>query len=180
MKAITHSISFSMLAALGMLTLLALPFTSFAATDWEAQAPTALVFTCGGGEYPHTVLTINQSESGVLTGTGDYDPDGAYTWDLAGQVTDDTVTFSITYTGAALGSVYTQTGTIALDGSVSGTSTGNCQTFTMPAGSFVVNEPEEPTDPATKEECKKGGWEDFGFKNQGQCVRFVETGKDSR
>jgi len=29
-------------------------------------------------------------------------------------------------------------------------------------------------------QCKKGGWADFGFKNQGQCVRYVKTGKDSR
>ena len=35
-------------------------------------------------------------------------------------------------------------------------------------------------DPTDKDGCKKGGWEAFGFKNQGQCVRFVETGKDSR
>jgi hypothetical protein len=34
--------------------------------------------------------------------------------------------------------------------------------------------------PRTAEECKDGGWERFGFKNQGQCVRFVQTGKDSR
>lgn len=32
----------------------------------------------------------------------------------------------------------------------------------------------------TKESCKKGGYNDFGFKNQGQCIRYVETGKDSR
>lgn len=37
-----------------------------------------------------------------------------------------------------------------------------------------------PDDPTDKDECKNGGWEAFGFKNQGQCVRFVETGKDSR
>ena len=35
-------------------------------------------------------------------------------------------------------------------------------------------------DPQTKDDCKKGGWEQYGFKNQGQCVRFIETGKDSR
>ena len=35
-------------------------------------------------------------------------------------------------------------------------------------------------DPQTKDDCKKGGWEDYGFRNQGQCVRFIETGKDSR
>jgi len=35
--------------------------------------------------------------------------------------------------------------------------------------------------PTTKDECKHGGWETFEFprhfKNQGDCVRFVETGK---
>ncbi len=31
-----------------------------------------------------------------------------------------------------------------------------------------------------KEACKNGGWEQFGFPNQGQCVRFVETGKVGR
>jgi hypothetical protein len=35
-------------------------------------------------------------------------------------------------------------------------------------------------DPVTKDDCKKGGWEAFGFRNQGQCIRFIETGKDSR
>jgi hypothetical protein len=39
---------------------------------------------------------------------------------------------------------------------------------------------EEITDPTSMDQCKKGGWEDFGFKNQGQCIRFVNTGKDSR
>jgi hypothetical protein len=34
--------------------------------------------------------------------------------------------------------------------------------------------------PRTKEDCKDGGWRRYGFKNQGQCVRFVETGTDSR
>lgn len=37
-----------------------------------------------------------------------------------------------------------------------------------------------PNDPQTKEECKNGGWETFGFKNQGLCIQFVNTGKDSR
>lgn len=35
-------------------------------------------------------------------------------------------------------------------------------------------------DPQTKDDCKKGGWESYSFRNQGQCVRYVETGKDSR
>jgi hypothetical protein len=33
--------------------------------------------------------------------------------------------------------------------------------------------------PTSKEQCKNGGWKKFGtkFKNQGQCVKFVETGR---
>jgi hypothetical protein len=34
--------------------------------------------------------------------------------------------------------------------------------------------------PEVKDDCKKGGWESFGFKNQGRCIQFVNTGKDSR
>jgi hypothetical protein len=37
-----------------------------------------------------------------------------------------------------------------------------------------------PADPTTKDQCKSGGWELFGFTNQGQCIRFVEAGKDNR
>lgn len=35
-------------------------------------------------------------------------------------------------------------------------------------------------DPQTKADCKNGGWEQYGFANQGQCIKFVNTGKDSR
>lgn len=35
-------------------------------------------------------------------------------------------------------------------------------------------------DPTSKDECKKGGWQQFGFSNQGLCIQFVNTGKDSR
>jgi hypothetical protein len=36
-------------------------------------------------------------------------------------------------------------------------------------------------EPTTKDECKNGGWRDFGtFKNQGDCVSFVATGGKQR
>ena len=38
----------------------------------------------------------------------------------------------------------------------------------------------EQAPPKTKGQCSDGGWADYGFKNQGQCVRLIETGKDSR
>jgi hypothetical protein len=31
-----------------------------------------------------------------------------------------------------------------------------------------------------KDQCKDGQWQAMGFRNQGQCVRYVETGMDSR
>lgn len=30
--------------------------------------------------------------------------------------------------------------------------------------------------PATKDDCKNGGWAAYGFVNQGQCIKFVNTG----
>ena len=35
-------------------------------------------------------------------------------------------------------------------------------------------------EPETRMDCMNGGWEEFGFRNQGQCIRFVNTGQDSR
>lgn len=37
-----------------------------------------------------------------------------------------------------------------------------------------------PGDPVVTSDCFRGGWEGFGFRNQGECVRFAQTGKDSR
>jgi hypothetical protein len=37
-----------------------------------------------------------------------------------------------------------------------------------------------PSSPGVKEDCMDGGWEAFGFRNQGQCIRFINTGVDSR
>jgi len=37
-----------------------------------------------------------------------------------------------------------------------------------------------PSTPTSKDQCKDGGWAVFAFQNQGQCVRFIETGKDDR
>jgi hypothetical protein len=45
---------------------------------------------------------------------------------------------------------------------------------------FVSPEPPAPQQPVVADECRNGGWADFGFRNQGQCIRFVETGFDSR
>jgi probable HAF family extracellular repeat protein len=33
------------------------------------------------------------------------------------------------------------------------------------------------TPAVSSDQCKKGGWQSFGFANQGQCIQFVNTGK---
>jgi hypothetical protein len=33
--------------------------------------------------------------------------------------------------------------------------------------------------PTSRSRCRNGGWRNFGFKNQGQCVAFVERGQSS-
>lgn len=55
---------------------------------------------------------------------------------------------------------------------------------TVEPGGLIVKlvspEPPAPVNPVSHEDCMKGGWSNFEFRNQGQCIRFVETGMDSR
>ena len=45
---------------------------------------------------------------------------------------------------------------------------------------YTVVSSDQIMDPVSRNECMRGGWGDFGFRNQGQCIRFVNTGQDSR
>jgi hypothetical protein len=47
---------------------------------------------------------------------------------------------------------------------------------TVTSGDIVIED--APEVPASKAQCKNNGWKSFGslFKNQGQCVAFVERG----
>ena len=44
-------------------------------------------------------------------------------------------------------------------------------------GEVVVDGSEVVLSPTTKDQCKNGGWQTFGFNNEGQCIQFVNTGK---
>lgn len=45
---------------------------------------------------------------------------------------------------------------------------------TLTSGDIVVVD--SPPPPTSKDQCKNGGYRQYGFKNQGQCVAFVERG----
>lgn len=47
-------------------------------------------------------------------------------------------------------------------------------------GSDPAPEPDPTLDPETRSDCMDEGWVAFGFRNQGQCIRLIETGGDSR
>jgi len=51
---------------------------------------------------------------------------------MTGDITGDSITFNILYTGINAGYTLNGNGTINSDGSISGTTDGNCQTFNMP------------------------------------------------
>jgi len=103
--------------------------------SWTLNAPSGIDFSCGGGTYSHMLDAADQDEAGDFTGTGYYIPNDDYTWDVDGNISEDDITFTIVYTGNNAGYTLNMVGTIAPDGSISGDTDGNCQTFSMPAGS---------------------------------------------
>jgi len=153
-------------------------YASAGAPLWTLNAPNSITFMCGGSPYAHTLDTAVNNPDGSFTGEGYYNANAGYTWDISGDIDGDVITFAIVYTGINSGYTLNGDGVVSGDGSISGSVDGNCDTFSMPAGSAtLIPVVAVLTD---KGQCKKGGWEDFGFRNQGQCIRFVNTGKDSR
>jgi hypothetical protein len=61
--------------------------------------------------------------------------------------------------------------------------TENIDAFTFGTAAGTTTFDFEPSEPATKDSCKKGGWaaltraDGSGFKNQGDCVQYMNTGK---
>jgi hypothetical protein len=102
-------------------------------------------------------------------------------------VRDNVATFNI-QTTSAFGQVtfeVTDNAGLGLPDVISGIPTtrsaGDCSPLsgavsgTVSSGDVVVVD--APPLPTSKDQCKKGGWRDFGvFKNQGDCVSFVATG----
>lgn len=100
---------------------------------WTLNAPSTITFMCGAGSYSHTLLTVSQDADGDFTGTGHYNPNNGYTWDVEGDIAGDAISFTIVYTGINAGYTLNGAGTIGSDGSITGTVDGNCQSFSMSA-----------------------------------------------
>lgn len=79
--------------------------------------------------------------------------------------------------------LFTETRTNAADtipGVVGGNRYGWFTVIDVDGGLEVDNHELFAADPENADDCKNGGWDGFGFRNQGQCIKFVNTGKDSR
>ena len=58
------------------------------------------------------------------------------------------------------------------------TAAGTSEDFLSPYSAHWHNGDVE--EELARDDCMQGGWEAFGFRNQGQCIRYVNTGQDSR
>ena len=113
--------------------------TSAATPNWTLNDSATIDFSCGGS-YVHSIDTVSQDVDGNVTGTGHYDADPTIIWDLTGTISGDDVNLTVDYVDyAAPAGLYNLTGTVAVDGSASGAVDNNCDSFTMPAGSFTAN-----------------------------------------
>jgi hypothetical protein len=131
MKGILTAVTVASMLAMGPM---AFAKVSTVPGPWMLNAPSGITFTCGGGSYPHTLNTVSQNADGSFTGTGSYNPDASYIWNITGSITDSNIAFTIVYTGSNAGYALNGVGTIGSDGSISGTVDGNCESFSTLAG----------------------------------------------
>jgi hypothetical protein len=104
-------------------------YTPYVFTGWDLTGSYKIQFTLNPGQVPAALYDLTLTQTGnVLIGTGVYD---GYAWTVAGSVADDGLTFAATYTSGAIGTTMNVVGTIASDGSMSGTWTDN---FPPPGG----------------------------------------------
>lgn len=96
--------------------------------DWDVEGNYVFSFDYQSSQYPHNV-SLTQNETGQVTGNGEYAP---YTWVITnGTVVGNNINLTANYTATSDAvepqTVMNITGTIANDGSMSGTWTDNYQ-----------------------------------------------------
>jgi len=125
-------LSLTVISAFASLALVASAAVQRVPGPWDMTGTYVIDFTLGGGGvYAHTMnITSMDLATGAFSGTGFYNADPSYTWNVTGNVSDSSLSFTIVYTGSGAGYTVNATGTIAPDGTLSGNATGPGQTFT--------------------------------------------------
>jgi hypothetical protein len=127
------------------------------------------------GQVTGTKTYVPTGTPGVNDATGRCDFDG-----VGGSITifPDDLRYSVTIQTPD-GQTCTQSGgsSFQLIDDSSVTADRFAETFlndvTAPAPVCTGGEPEEPEMPVSKDDCKNGGWSRFMFKNQGECIAWV-------
>jgi len=94
---------------------------------WNANGVYTVDFEYLGSHYVHDATIAGQDSLGNFTTNGGYPAGGPYTfaWNGTGTEQGNAVTFAVDYTVGAPGTHMDMTGTVASDGSMSGTWTDN-------------------------------------------------------
>jgi Domain of unknown function DUF11 len=137
----------------GLALLLTLAGSASAATPWNVTGNWVLTFAYGSN-YNHDINITVQNPDGTFSGTGGYPAGGPYTITetISGVVSGNNITLNSSYDGSSY--TYTATGTIASDGSMSGTLTTSASQsgpWSALAGSAKVGRYAEITSPADDE-----------------------------
>jgi hypothetical protein len=125
------------------LLLVAMP-TFAAVPNWDVTGTRTIDFVLGG-TYTHDAVLVQVGD--IVTGSGGYPTGGPFTyaWTItSGVVSGDGITLTVEYTLGAVGTTMHMSGTIALNGSISGAWDDNLNggyregTWTMPAGTAKI------------------------------------------
>ncbi len=106
--------------------------------DWTFSDPLLVTYNIGAGTYPHSYnIASYDPATGDFSGTGTYLNAPGYSETITGDINGDIITFTILYTGANPGYTLSMTGTIADNGSLSGTIDGSSNTWSAPEQSLT-------------------------------------------
>ena len=136
----------------------------------------------GGGDFPHldgthTIISSDQENRAVLV---DYvtehspitEPE-VRNWSLLPVEVDGTVYFRSSPDAADFIEEYDIPGVRFIEVDEDGW--GVYEYLFEDLAEDPEDPPVEPDEPQTKADCRDGGWQDFGFKNQGRCIAHVAS-----
>ena len=158
--------------------------------------------SCGGGS-PRFVLDVDTTGDNVADGdvSISFGPSPSFTgcttgWQSTGNLigNNDAGRYDFSHLGGSPFTTYSNAPAAVQNGKVVGiavvvdgywntSASGGDNEQTVLVDNVTVNDHVttfEAVGPATADQCKKGGWQSFtspAFKNQGDCIQFVNTGK---